>query len=557
MAILSFLIHLTGATMLLLFGVRMVRTGIERAYGARFRRLVTASRLPMRAAATGFGLAILLQSSAAVALLTAGFAGIGAIGFAASLAVIMGGDLGSALLVQVLSFPLDWLVPLLLAVGGVLFIKIENRTLKQAGRVILGIAFILISLGFLRETMEPIRDSGVLPALSRYLTRDAVAAFLVGAGLSFVMMSSLAVILMCVTLVSVGALPVAAGISLVLGANLGSSLIPLWLSRTMPPAARRIPLAAALVRGSAAILALLAVARLPGLNALLTVEAPGQNLVNIHLAFNALLLLTLPFVGLLEAPMRRLLPDRAPQGDLDPDTRTALSEADLQRPQLAVSALRRETLRMLNLVEAMCGPVMDLFVTPDHERAQAIIARDQYVNIALDGVRSFVARLPLDEMKKEDRKQVRDLTEYAIALESAGDILVKRLVPRALQRARDGVKFSDAGLQELRDMHESVMQNFHIAASVVIADDAEAARLLLEEKTEIARRERSSRKKHLKRISGGVTTSLASSNIHLETLKALKDLNSLIASAAYPILHRQGQLLETRLITAISAETDD
>ena len=79
MAILGFLIQLTGATMLLLFAVRMVRTGIERAYGASFRRRITTARHPLGAAGAGTVMAIVLQSSAAVALLVAGFAASGAL----------------------------------------------------------------------------------------------------------------------------------------------------------------------------------------------------------------------------------------------------------------------------------------------------------------------------------------------------------------------------------------------------------------------------------------------------------------------------------------------
>lgn len=104
-------------------------------------------------------------------------------------------------------------MPLLLGVGGFAFVKSDCRTVKQIGRIVFGIAFILISLGFLRETMDPIRDSAFLPALAGYLERDFTAAFLIGAALAFVMHSSLAVILMCITLVTIEAVPVAAGVA--------------------------------------------------------------------------------------------------------------------------------------------------------------------------------------------------------------------------------------------------------------------------------------------------------------------------------------------------------
>ncbi|MGR3291899.1 MAG: Na/Pi cotransporter family protein, partial [Paracoccaceae bacterium] len=116
MAVLEFFLNIAGATMLLLFAVRMVRTGIERSFGASFQRVITQQKSYLGAASSGLGLALVLQSSAAVALLVPGFSGTGVLGFETGLAVVLGGDLGSAILIQILSFKLDWLIPLLLAV---------------------------------------------------------------------------------------------------------------------------------------------------------------------------------------------------------------------------------------------------------------------------------------------------------------------------------------------------------------------------------------------------------------------------------------------------------
>ncbi|EDZ44906.1 Na/Pi-cotransporter family protein [Rhodobacterales bacterium Y4I] len=243
MAILTFLISLAGATMLLLYAVRMVRTGIERSYGASFQRLLTGRQSHLQAGMMGLTLAIVLQSSAAVALLASGFAASGYLAFPTGLAIVLGGDLGSALIIQILSFKLDWLVPMLLAAGGYLFVKTEAKKARQLGRILMGVAFILISLRFLREAMDPIRGSAFLPAIAGYLARDYITAFLAGGALAFVMHSSVAAILMCVTLVQIGALPFAAGLSLVLGANFGSAFIPVLAQPRMDLKARRIPYA--------------------------------------------------------------------------------------------------------------------------------------------------------------------------------------------------------------------------------------------------------------------------------------------------------------------------
>lgn len=556
MAILTFLISLMGATMLLLFAVRMVRTGIERSYGASFQRLLTGAESQLQGATAGVGLALVLQSSAAVALLVTGFAASGYLTFPMGLAIVLGGDLGSALIVQVLSFRLDWLVPVLLAVGGYLFVKTEAKKPRQLGRIILGIAFILISLRFLREAMDPIRDSAFLPAIAGYLARDYITAFLVGGALAFVMHSSVAAILMCVTLVQIDALPFAAGLSLVLGANFGSGFIPVWLSRGMAIRARRIPFANLGLRGAWAVLCLFG-ANFALRQGMMGDPQGGQMLVYAHLAFNAsLLLVALPLCRPVQALMVRLLPETgAPEPQMPGRPVSALVPGDYVSPTLAISNLKRELLRMIDLIDTMFRPVPDLYRSGNAAQIKAVQTLDHEVNACLSGIRAYVAGIPEGAFSKGELKTAREMVEYAIRLETAGDVAAARLAALAGEKNKKDLKFSRDGWAEITRMHEAIMANLRLASNVLISDDLESARLLNLEKTEVKRMERDSRKRHLKRLQGGVSESFESSDIHLETLRALREFNSHIAAVSYPVLYQNGQLLETRLIEDMKPET--
>jgi len=544
--------------MLLLFAVRMVRTGIERAFGSAFRTMVTSPRSRLHSAAFGLLLAIILQSSAAVALLVSGFAGAGGLSFVTGLSTALGADLGSALLIQILSLKLDALAPLLIAVGGFLFLKTERRSLKQAGRIILGVAFILLALRFLRETMEPIRDSGVLPALAAYLEKDFITAFIAGAALAFVMHSSVAAILMCVTVVAIGAIPLGAGISLIFGANLGSALIPVWLSRDMEPAGRRIPLGNLVLRGSAAILAVVIVNLAPH-DLFPTSWPPAQELVAIHIVFNLLVLvLGLALGAYLDGPLAALVPDPPVEGPTTPSNHRSFLDPTVQhRPAAALAAMRREVLRMEQIVEEMVAPAMDLYHNYDKRRMQAIRAKDLIVNEAFDGIRRYASGIGVDKMTKGEEKELRELLEFAIALEAAGDIVAKGLTALATEKNDKNIGFSDEGLKELGVMHARVMHNLDLAARVLVSNDPESARLLLAEKDEMRALHRATRKKHLRRLSSGEQVSLESSDVHLETAHSLKEINAQITSIAYPILFREGQLLDTRLITRMDEDTPE
>ncbi len=558
MTIITFLISIAGATMLLLFSVRLVRTGIERSYGASFQRLMTGQQSAVRASLVGLSMAVVLQSSAAVALLTTGFAASGLLAFAAGLAIVLGGDLGSALIIQFLSFDLDWLVPALLAVGGWLFVKTEAKKWRQAGRIVMGVALILVSLQFLREAMDPIRDSAFLPAISEYLARDYITAFIVGAALAFLLHSSVAAILMCVTLVQVGAIPFAAGLSLVLGANLGSAFIPVWLTRGMALPARRIVFANLGLRGLWALVILFTE------NLILNTDSlgagyGGQALIMAHIAFNAsLLVLALPFCGMLRAPFERLIPDQILSGPtVIARPETVLDPENFGTPAQALSSLKRELLRMSELVEAMFHPVMTIYRTGAKDQIRAVQALDDQVNSCLTRIRGFVAGLPTDIMDKKTGGAARDMLEYAVRLEDAGDVVADRLCVLAGKLNRNEGGFSKDGWGELQSMHESISANIKLASNVLISDDLESARLLNMEKTEMKRAERESRKRHFRRLQSGEALSVESSDIHLETLRALRDFNSSIAAVATPILYANGQLLETRLIEEMPVRREE
>ena len=554
MIILSFAVKLFGATMLLLFAVSMVSTGIERTYGASFRRLVTTKASVLGMTLTGVMLAMILQSSAAVTLLVAGFSGTSAIGFSAGMAIVLGGDLGSALLIRVLTLDIQWIVPVLLGVGGFLFLKTQGPMLKQAGRIAMGIALILISLRFLRETMDPIRESAFLPAIADYLVQDYLTAFITGVALAFVMHSSVAVILICVTLVAIGALPQSVGVSLVLGANLGSALIPVWLTRGMSAKSRRIPLANLIIRGTVSVIVLFAINQLPT-PSFITAMDNAHALVTLHILFNLILLLSLPFVGRLQGLVTWIYPDNeTPANNIPPHHHSVLHLNVTTSPKQSLAMLQREVLRMATLVSEMIAPAFGLLKSFDAAQVAAIRADEAALNNALDHIRQYSAGFDHDSLTKSENKQMRNLVDYAISLEAAGDIVVKRLIELAGEKDREKLRFSDAGFDELRALHERIARNVNLATNVLLSADIESARLLLEEKTAIAQLEQSSRKKHLRRLSSGDSDSLASSVIHLETAYSLKEFHSWIVKIAHPILVREGQLLETRLIQKIGGD---
>jgi phosphate:Na+ symporter len=543
------LLHLAGSVTLLLWAVRMVRTGVERSQEPLLRRVLRESRGGrLRAAGIGAVIAVLLQSSTAVAVLAAGFAGSGALTLATGLAMMLGADLGSALVVQILSIDLNWLIPVLLLAGGTLFFRGNRRGTRQLGRILIGIGLILVSLQMIAEATAPLREGELLPQVVAYLRGDYITAFLIGAAFTWLVHSSVASILLVATFAAQGLVPVELGVSLMLGANLGGGLIAVGLTRQSFVEARRITWGNLAFRGVGALLALLGYQVLQPSLAVLGGDAARQ-VINLHLAFNlALLVICLPLTGLLARLMAQLVkakPTPEELADPLPEANTALDQSVIRQPALALASATRELLRMAEIIERMLRPLMELYETGDPEKIRQARQLERAVNQAQSEIKLYLARIAYED--EDDIQRGQELSSFAINLEYVGDAISKTLLKLAETRREQKLSFSPEGWRELNELHHRVMTNMQLALNVLVSKDRESARQLLTEKDAMREAERASYEQHLRRLQTGSVQSIETSNIHLETVRALKTINSLFASVAYPILSESGDLLDSRL----------
>ncbi len=551
MGIVLILLHLAGAVTLLLYSVRMVRTGVERASGPALRRAVAdPGRGWIASAAVGTVIAVLLQSSTATAVLASGFSASGLVPLTGGLALLLGADVGTALVVQFLSFDLEWLTPLLLAAGGWLFLRTEARATRQTGRICLGVALILVSLAMIAAATVPMKQSPFMPAIAAYLAEDTVTSFIAGAAVTFLFHSSVASILTVAAFAAQGLLPVEAGVAFVLGANAGGGLLAVWLTRNGEREARLLPLGNCVFRvaGAAVALTVLRHVDIP----LSEIGAgPARQLINLHLLFNiALLVVCLPLVGLLSGLVGLLPPEKTDANEAAARLKpaTALDRGVIDKPGLALASATRELLRMSEIVEIMIAPAMDLFRAATREEVDRLRKLGREVNRVHTDVKLYIAEVNRGELSARDAGRGMELAGFAIDLERAGDIAARSLLALVLEKHKNGIEFSREGWRELANVHDRVMANMQLALNVLISEDIDSARQLIEEKDRMRTLERESRDGHLARLKGDEKASIESSDLHLETIRALKEINSLFATVAVPILSRSGDLRETRLV---------
>src|SRR5437660_4093294 len=237
------LIDLAGAIALLLWGVHMVQSGIQRAFGPHLRRFLgRALRGRCAAFLAGLGVTAVLQSSTATGLMVSGFAAGGLVDLVPALAVMLGANVGTTLIVQLLSFDIGHVAPLFVLVGVILFRRSFASRTRDLGRVAIGLGLMLLALQQLFSLLTPYEDVPSLRLLMGAIATQPVIAVIIAAAVTWAAHSSVATVLLTMSLAAQGVVPPHAAFALVLGANLGTALNPLLEGAAgADPVAKRVP----------------------------------------------------------------------------------------------------------------------------------------------------------------------------------------------------------------------------------------------------------------------------------------------------------------------------
>ena len=551
--LLPFLLQIAGAAALLIWSVRLVRTGVERAFATQMRQwLQRSSDNRIMAAISGASAAVFLQSSTAVAVLVANFVSRHSLQATVGLGILLGADLGSAIASQLLLIRQPLMVPILLLIGVAIFLRGSSSRIRQSGRILIGFSLVFLSLDMIREATVPMVESAGTQAVMQYLSEDVLSAFLLGAVFAWLVHSSVAAVLLFVTLAGQSLLPIEGAAAMVLGANLGGAFIAHVLTLGSPQTVRQMIAANLVLRGGGAALVLLLIQAMPELLSWLGADAARQA-INLHLAFNlVLLIVALPMIGPIIAIMQRLV-----QTSKDSETRlddiSALNPDALDRPNRAMDCTARELLRMGQKIEQMLRAIRPLYAHWDSVTAKAIGTQDNAIKKMHLDIKLYLARLGQSGLDEDLSQRSMELVSISTSLEAASDAITRTMLPLARTLDSEAVSFSTTGEAEITEFSDRILDNVQLALNVMLNQNPAEARELVEAKEEIRTIEQRLQRNHLGRLRQGLTESIETSNIHQETLRALKQINTSFSMMGYPILMRSGDLLSSRLSHETSA----
>ena len=528
------LFALLGGTALLLYGVRLVGEGLQRAAGTRLRHLLatlTGDRL--RALAVGAGVTAVLQSSSATTVMLIGFTSSGLLALRQTIGVILGADIGTTVTVQLLAFDLLALSPLVVFLGWLVY-TLGNGTARYVGQAVLGFGFLFLGMKLVSDGTAPLQRNALFGEVLGALVDQPLVLLLVSGLLTALVRSSAAVLGLAISLASAGAMPLAGAIPIIFGANIGTAATAALAAIGQNAEARRV--AAAHIAFKVAGVAIFFPFAQPFAD-LVAGTAPDlpRQIANAHTVFNvALALLFLPTAGIAADLFTRLVPDTR----ADPQGPAYLNPQVLDTPAVALGQALRETLRMGDVVLQSLRQSILVLERDDEALMREIVRRDELIDRLEEDIKQYLIRLREQPLTEEQAERETALIFVIADLEEIGDIVEKNLMDLAEKKFQGNHVFSAQGWAEISDLHGKVCENLELALGALASGDGAVAEKVIRHKSVVNELERRLRQTHIQRLHEGLPESIDTSSIHLDLLASLKRANSLVAGIAYAVLGR-------------------
>jgi phosphate:Na+ symporter len=536
---------LTGV-FLLLYGVRQVSDALQRIVRGRMQEALTRlSKYPLAPFGIGVVVTALIQSSAAVATLLVELVSIGLLPLSTAIVMVLGANVGSTLVVQLLALRITDHAFELLGLGAAVALFTHRvPSFRRFGRVFFAFALIVLGLLAIGVAGYNIAHNDATKSLLHVLEDDnaRLVLVLIGTLLAIILNSSTATIGLVLTLAASGALHLVPALVLMLGANVGTTLLSMLASLNQGAmAGRRLAVVHTGTKVLGAVILLLLISPLADLLNEIWPNDPGTQVALAHMGFNlALAVIFIPFAGLLASLMERFLPEKNDKSAEAPLT-CSLDERALVIPEVAQGLATRETLRMADIVTQMFELSMEAF----KERPHIIYKRINSMDDQLDGLDAAIKGYltQLNEEKMTDEQTLMDITLLTVVddLEAIGDVITKRFMSLARRRFRGQMEFTEEGWQDLSDYHKQVGEALQQVLAALAAHNPELVRRFLARKAELKRARQNFHFRHIRQLRADIPHSRESSAVYLDLLDAISDVLEHAFNIAYALRGRSSQ----------------
>ena len=456
-----------GGLGLLLFGMKMMSTGLEVVAGDRLQSILKkATSNRFLAVFVGIIATIAINSSTAVTIITVGFVNSGLMSLVQSIGIIMGVNVGTTFSAQLIAFRIDTIAPLFIFVGIVMYLFFKKRSIKNVGYVILGFGILLFSITVMSS---PLRQFAYQPGFQEMLRafENPILALLAGFLFTAIVQSSSATMGLLVTMHLSGVpIPFETSAFIVLGTNIGTSITTVVASI---PASRDSKRAALFHIGYDIIGSLVfgtIIFVFPGILAWFqyTWSETARQVAMFHTLYNvATLLLLLPFVTWIAILMQKIIPIK--EEDMRSRYERKLVYLDgivHQTPTLAVVNAKLEVNRMGEIARENFILAKESFFEKSQEKASKVLENEKIINYLQQSIIDKLVEINNMPHSTSDAEKIGAMFGVVSDMERIGDH-AENIAEYTQAVIEEKIDFSDMALQELQHLSNLTVEIIGIA----------------------------------------------------------------------------------------------
>ena len=495
---LTSILQMLGGVGLFLFGIKLMSETLQDLSGEKLRRLFsTVTKTPVRGIGVGIVVTTLLQSSSACTVMTVSFVHAGLMSLYQAFGVIMGANIGTTVTAQLIAFKFsDFALPF---VGVGVLLSMFGRTKRQKilGNGLVGFGLLFLGMKTMEGSMAFLRDrKDIFVAFSNH----PLLGVLAGTGMTLLVQSSAATVGLVIAMASQGLLGLDAGIPIILGDNIGTTITAVLASIGANRGAKQAAACHVLFNLIGVVIFMAAFPLFKGVVEVTSSSIPRQ-LANSHTLFNvANTLIFLPFSRPFVTMVQKIIPGKVAVLDMGPRflDRRLISAT----PAAAVHAVRQELVRLGFLAEEMLQNVHAAFVERDPKKAEEVFQTEKLVNQLTHGIARYAAEVGQASLSEDLSLTLGAYVNGASDIERVGDHATN-LTELFEYSQENHLVFSEKAMAEFEEMFTNARLAFHLAIESILNEDGEAAREVLVLEDRVDALEKELRKKHIERLNTG------------------------------------------------------
>ena len=530
-------IGIMGGLGLFLYGMNLMGDGLQKSAGSKLKRIIEllTSNVIM-GVLVGMVVTMVIQSSSATTVMVVGFVNAGIMSLTQAIGVIMGANIGTTITAQLVSLDVDFLAPVALGIGIVIYMFSNKPKHKNIAEILIGFGILFTGMDFMKEAVKPLAGYQGFTDMLLSFGHHPILGVLMGFAITAIVQSSSASMGMLIALASQGLIPITAALPILYGENIGTCVTSLISSIGASRNARRAAIMQLTfnVLGSMIFMFILSKPIVAIVTAIDPTDAARQ-IANAHTLFNILnVIVLLPFNKLIVKLALKLVPETKGEQDDDDKVVKYIDDRMIETPSIALANIVKETLRMGEKSKESLNAAMDGIVDKSKEKIELSFKREKLINELQKSILNYLLKLSKASLNEDSRETVDALFNTVNDIERIGDH-AENIAELAKDIVDLEISFSDVGIGELKDMYNKVVSTYTYALEAMRTSNVELACKVIKMEEQVDMMEKSCRANHMNRLNSS-SCSIESGVIYLDIISNLERVSDHAVNIAQQVI---------------------